>query len=235
MAGVDGSRRPAAQRWWSGERRASRCSQESTRPLGAGETGFVHPAGAAAVGLVHRPRRGSTSARNPRWEGALVGGSYRRSGRVSAAMVGRCNWGQAIPDGSLSGRLGHRPAHAHLRRCSHLADWLMVAVSRRAGVVAGEQDALLPSAGAGRSGPGLVSLCRSGRPVLCQCQRLGGPRTNTTSGLTLPAWSARRIPSMTATAGRRLVAAQHPWSTREAWCVTELAGRRPPERLMGRG
>jgi hypothetical protein len=66
-------------------------------------------------------------------------------------MVGKCNSRQAIPDGSLSGRLGHRPAHTDLRRCSHLADWLMVAVSRRASVVAGEQDALLLSAGVGRT------------------------------------------------------------------------------------
>ena len=85
------------------------------------------------------------------------------------------------------------------------------------------------------AGQGLCAHADRDILVLCQCLRLGGPRTNTTSGLTLPAWSARPIPSMTATAGRRLVAAQHPRSTREAWCVTELAGRRPPEHRMSRG
>jgi hypothetical protein len=85
------------------------------------------------------------------------------------------------------------------------------------------------------AGQGLCAHADRDILVLCQCLRLGGPRTNTTSGLTLPAWSARPIPSMTATAGRWLVAAQHPRSTREAWCVTELAGRRPPEHRMSRG
>jgi hypothetical protein len=122
---------------------------------------------------------------------------------ASAAMVGKCNSRQATrmaasAAGSVIGftcppppvQPPGRPPHGRGVAASGCGRWR-----------AGRHSCPVP-VWAGRSGPGFVSPCRSGRPVAVSVSAAWRASTRTTSGLTLPAWSARRIPSMTATAGR---------------------------------
>lgn len=194
----------------------------------------MQPAGAATVGALidlGGQHLGQERAVGEAFAGGVIGdpGGFGGDG-------GQVQLAAGDPDGSLGGRLGSSASRAHLRRCSHLAGRLMAVESRRAGVVAGEQDVI-------------AAQCRRG-PVVAG-QRLGAYadrddlRRVAVSGLAgfnqddlrvdTPCLERPADPLDDRDRGQMPVAEQHPRSTRECPVRHRACGEPPARTPHGLG
>jgi len=175
MAGVDGARRPAAQRRWSGERRAPRCSR-SPPAASFGGTGPRATGGRGGGWHAHRPRRPAPrpGTHDGRGRSRAASSAIRAA---SAAMVGRCNSRQATrmaasAAGSVIGFT--RPPPPMQPPPGRLPHGRGVAASGCGRWRAGRHSCPVP-VWAGRSGPGLVSHADRGDLCCVSVSGLAGP------------------------------------------------------------